>query len=81
MLKNIATRLQGAVKRSENPLPQEIASIRNIEQILKLTRMNSFEAAIKTIIQKYDPDIRADIVGVLQGVDRLHLNPKEFLVG
>ena len=79
MLKNIATRLQDAVKRKENPLPQEIGSIRNIEQILKMTRTMTFETAIKMIIQKYDPDIRADIAGVLVGVDRLDLKVSDFV--
>lgn len=79
MLKNIATRLQTAVKQTEDPLPQEVASIRNIEQILKMTRTMSFESAVKQIIQKYDPDIRSDIAGALQGVDRLTLKPKDFI--
>jgi MoxR-like ATPase len=79
LLANIATALQNGVKNQNIGLPQEVASTRNIVQLLRETRTLPFEVAIKTIVQKYDVDVRSAIVSVLENVGRLNLNARDII--
>lgn len=76
-LANIAKALQLGVKNEQ--FSPEVASIRNIIHLLKLTRLLPFEEAIKMIVQKYPREDRAEIATVLSSVEGINLSPEEIV--
>lgn len=77
LLVDIATHLQEGVKSGE--LPQEAGSIRNIEQLARMSRVMSFDTAVRGIISKFKPEVRPSVASALQSVNRLNINVDDFL--
>lgn len=78
-LTDIATALQEAVKSEQ--ISPEVASIRNIIDLMKLTRILSFEEAIMMIVEKYDREERHNIVAALQEIDRINISVDDIIDG
>lgn len=75
LIADIAKTLQREAKNPDSGLPQEVGSIRNINQIIQQSRNLPMHLAVATVIQKYrkNPEEQLAIRGVLQSVNRLDL--------
>lgn len=78
-LADIFTALQEAVKSEQ--ISPDVASIRNIIDLLKLTRILSWEDAIMMIIENYDLEDRANILAALQDVERINIKAENIVQG
>lgn len=76
MLADIAVALQTGVKNGD--IEPVVASTRNIINLMKLTRIYTFEEAIPMIVQKYSADEIPDIGAYLKTVKGLHITPEDI---
>lgn len=76
LLTKIAQALQLAVKKEE--IEPEVASIRNIIHLLKLSRRRPLKIALKRIVDKYPKESRPKIAQVLARIPQLDIKAEDI---